>query len=201
MRWGHRKKSERLNKKQQSRDHDYTKRKVAAKKSRQIARQAQRELDDLNKNGYNSKTWKNNKDYAQYWQEVYGTKKQALDSLKSDYSKAIQARKTEAYNLDKLAESIKQTPLNKKTYLDTVRKRNKIRNGVQMTGTILGIAGSAALGSITKSPSVAVGSMITTGLLGGYATSKIGTTEIDQYNKRNKNNKLDKNYGKNLYFD
>lgn len=113
-----------------------------------------------------------------------------MNNLKSEYSNQIKDRKTEAHNWDKMANSIKQTPLNKKTYLDVVRKRNKIRNGAQVVGTLLGVAGSTALGVATKSPSVALGTMVTTGLFGGYATSKIGTTETKQYNKKHKKDKL-----------
>lgn len=189
MKWGQRK-AKKESKIKAQRKKDYANMKIKAKKNKEWADNNTKEINDLKKNGIKSKTFK--KTYgnisSKQLNELYGYGHK--DALKTEID--LRSRQRDSFledskNFNKIAQEVKNTPLNKKTSVDIARRNTKISKGINIAGTVLGTAGSIALGVATKSPKVAIGTAVASGMLGSIATyTAFPTRETAIYEKRNK---------------
>lgn len=191
MKWGVRK-DKRSSSNQRRKDYNSLKQKAAINK--RASNSAKKQAADLKKNGVKSKTFKdlhndyNDKDFK----DIYGyTKKEAVDHeiWRLNNEARWDSDRSKKYN--EMASSIKNTPANKKTFMDVKRRNEKVAKGLGITGTILGVAGSVAVKKATGSSKAALATAAASGLFGNLAiagafpTSDI--TVYDTYKKKNKN--------------
>lgn len=111
----------------------------------------QSQLDDLNKNGFNSKTWKkaygNDSDLNDdYYKDLgFNSKKDALDSLKGEIQRSIDYDNKSISDTKKAINSIKSASINKKTYAEKSKDGERVAKALFTGGALasIGIAVAA----------------------------------------------------------
>lgn len=186
MKWGVRKdKKAKKRSEQRKKDLDHLKKRESDE--RRFGKEYRKDVADLKKNGIRSKRFGYDASFTnREFKEVYGlTKKEALKDQLARSNEFANSHKDAANSYKEMYSTLKQTPINKKTFMDKRRTNQKIQSGLFYSGTILGTSGSIALGVITKSPKVAIGSAIVSSFFGLSAISLKGpeTNEHELYKK------------------
>lgn len=192
MKWGIRKKeysktnSNKIRKIKSQRQKDYQYLKEQSNIYRKAANKDRQGLKNIKKEGVKSKEFK-----SEYGKNAYKdiglSKKEAINFLKSDYKKSMTYNTNHHKLYESMIKSFNNTPENKKTLMDKKRRNESISKGAFAVGTILGSSGSVALGILTASPTVALGTAVTTLFLGSYGISKVVPTSDEKiYNRYGK---------------
>ena len=158
-----------------------------ARHLRKLADESDAIANDLEKRGTNSKYFRDafGKDWAndRGINASYGSPEGAVRWLISEHRDSASAVRRNASNLETMANRIKNTRISDDTYLDAKRNRDRIVTGMQRTSSLLGSAGSIAIGVKTKNPRVAVYGTLGSTLLSYGGLSGLRLNEIDVYNR------------------
>ena len=129
------------------REQDIKRFKSSNEASRRSISKNQSDLDDLNKNGTNSKIFK--KAYGDFddktFEEMYGaTKKEALVDMKNETRKDIDYSVRNIKDNERIINNIQSTPIYEKSYTEKMESGRKAAQAILVGGTILSTSLSIA---------------------------------------------------------